>query len=190
MVGCHNWLNRHDSQSKLWEMVKDREGPACCSPWGHKDPDRTEWLKNNSQYSCLGNHTHRGTWRATVCGVTEVVQDLALSHHHSPLTDKLIQCNPHQNSSRLFLCLCININSKINAEKKLKILFPFLKEIKLLKTRTHFKTYLSAFKTCTWDNLVLTMRVLCVQSLSHVWLFVTSWTLACQTPLSIGFSRQ
>ena len=190
MVGCHNWLNRHDSQSKLWEMVKDREGPVCCSPWGHKDPDRTEWLKNNSQYSCLGNHMHRGTWRATVRGVTEVGQDLALSHHHSPLTDKLSQRNPHQNPSRLFFCVCININSKINAERKLKILFPFLKEIKLLKTRTHFKTYLSAFKTCTWDNLVLTMHVLCVQSLSHVWLFVTSWTLACQTPLSVGFSRQ
>ena len=26
--------------------------------------------------------------------------------------------------------------------------------------------------------------------LSHVWLFVTPWTVACQAPLSMGFSRQ
>ena len=25
---------------------------------------------------------------------------------------------------------------------------------------------------------------------SHVWLFVTPWTVACRTPLSMGFSRQ
>ena len=28
------------------------------------------------------------------------------------------------------------------------------------------------------------------QSLSCIWLFVTSWTVACQDPLSLGFSRQ
>ena len=28
------------------------------------------------------------------------------------------------------------------------------------------------------------------QLLSHVWLFVTPWTVACQAPLSMGFSRQ
>ena len=29
-----------------------------------------------------------------------------------------------------------------------------------------------------------------VQPLSHVWLFVTPWTVACQAPLSRGFPRQ
>ena len=29
-----------------------------------------------------------------------------------------------------------------------------------------------------------------VQSLSHVQLFVISWTVACQAPLSMGFPRQ
>jgi len=29
-----------------------------------------------------------------------------------------------------------------------------------------------------------------VKSLSHVWLFATSWTIACQAPPSMGFSRQ
>ena len=28
------------------------------------------------------------------------------------------------------------------------------------------------------------------QSLCHVWLFVTPWTVACQPPLSVGFLRQ
>ena len=30
----------------------------------------------------------------------------------------------------------------------------------------------------------------CVHALSHVWLFATPWTIAYQTPLSMGFSRQ
>ena len=37
------------SFSKLWEMVKSRE--ACCSPWGHKESDTTEWTELN--------HTHQ-----------------------------------------------------------------------------------------------------------------------------------
>ena len=27
--------------SNLWEMVKDREALACCSPWCHKELDMT-----------------------------------------------------------------------------------------------------------------------------------------------------
>ena len=36
------------SLSKLWEMVKDRKDWQCCSPWGHKELDRTERLNNNN----------------------------------------------------------------------------------------------------------------------------------------------
>ena len=37
------------SLSKLWEIVKDREGSLmCCSPWGHKKYDISEWLNNNN----------------------------------------------------------------------------------------------------------------------------------------------
>ena len=36
------------SLSKLWEMVKDGEGSlACCSPWGCKELEPTEQLKNS-----------------------------------------------------------------------------------------------------------------------------------------------
>ena len=35
--------------SKLWEIVKDRHGSlACCSPWGHKELDRTYQLNNKN----------------------------------------------------------------------------------------------------------------------------------------------
>ena len=30
---------------------------------------------------------------------------------------------------------------------------------------------------------------MCAQSLSHVQLLATLWTIACQAPLSVGFSR-
>ena len=32
--------------------------------------------------------------------------------------------------------------------------------------------------------------VIVVWSISHIWLFVTPWTVACQAPLSMGFSTQ
>ena len=46
MVGWHRWLNGH----KFELSPGDGEGQgslACCSPWGHKESDMTEWLKNN-----------------------------------------------------------------------------------------------------------------------------------------------
>ena len=39
MVGWHHWLNGH------WFGVGDRQGDlVCCSPWGYKGSDTTEWL--------------------------------------------------------------------------------------------------------------------------------------------------
>ena len=48
MVGRHLWLNGHEFEQALG----DREGQGslvCCSPWGCKESDTTEWLNNNSQ---------------------------------------------------------------------------------------------------------------------------------------------
>ena len=39
-------------------------------------------------------------------------------------------------------------------------------------------------------TVVNIMSVLCAESLSHVQLFATPWTVAHQAPLSMGFSRQ
>ena len=43
MVGWHHWLNEHESEQTLG--VDDGQGGlACCSPWGCKESDMTEWL--------------------------------------------------------------------------------------------------------------------------------------------------
>ena len=48
MVGWHHQLNNHESE----QVPGDGEGQgwlACCSPWGHKESDMTERLKNNNK---------------------------------------------------------------------------------------------------------------------------------------------
>ena len=45
----HEWLDgiiisMDMSLSKYRQLVMDREAWACCSPWGHKESDMTEWL--------------------------------------------------------------------------------------------------------------------------------------------------
>ena len=43
MVGWHQWLNGHEFDQTL--NVGDRQGGlACCSPWGHKESNRTQQL--------------------------------------------------------------------------------------------------------------------------------------------------
>ena len=37
------------SLSKLWEIVKEGQGSlACCSPWGYKEAEMIERLKNDN----------------------------------------------------------------------------------------------------------------------------------------------
>ena len=46
MVGWHHWLNGHESE----QAPGDGEGQkslACCSLWGRKELDTTEWLNSN-----------------------------------------------------------------------------------------------------------------------------------------------
>ena len=48
MVRCHHQLNGHEFEQTLG----DSEGQgslACCSPWGRKESDMTERLKNKQQ---------------------------------------------------------------------------------------------------------------------------------------------
>ena len=43
MVGWHQWFNGHEFEQALG--IGDGQGSlACCSPWGHKELVRTEWL--------------------------------------------------------------------------------------------------------------------------------------------------
>ena len=46
MVGWHHQLNEHEFEQA--PGVGEEQGClACCSPWGHKESDRTEQLSNN-----------------------------------------------------------------------------------------------------------------------------------------------
>ena len=41
------------SLSKLQELVKDKEGLACCSPWGGQESDTTEQLNKTTAIPCI-----------------------------------------------------------------------------------------------------------------------------------------
>ena len=47
--GQHHWCNEHELEQTLGDGEGHR-GLGCCSPWGHKDSDTTEWLNNNSHH--------------------------------------------------------------------------------------------------------------------------------------------
>ena len=52
MIGWHHWLNGHE----FGQTQGDGEGLAslaCCSPWGQKELDTTEWLNNNKNQALL-----------------------------------------------------------------------------------------------------------------------------------------
>ena len=45
MVGWHHQLSGHEFEQALGDG-EGQEGLACCSLWGHKESDVTEWLNN------------------------------------------------------------------------------------------------------------------------------------------------
>ena len=55
MVGWHHWLNGHEFKQSLGDG-EGQGGVACCSPWGHKESDTTEWLNNNNHVSKMTQH--------------------------------------------------------------------------------------------------------------------------------------
>ena len=46
MVGWHHWLNGHEFEQSP-EVGDGQGGLVCCSPWGHKESDMTEWTELN-----------------------------------------------------------------------------------------------------------------------------------------------
>ena len=57
MVGWHHRLNGHEFE----QAPGDDEGQgslACCSPWGHKESDATEWLNLSSKESACQCRRH------------------------------------------------------------------------------------------------------------------------------------
>ena len=47
MVGWHHVFNGHEFEQAPGDG-EGQGGLACCSPWGHKEPDTTEQLNNKS----------------------------------------------------------------------------------------------------------------------------------------------
>ena len=43
LVGWHHWLNRHEFEQAPGDG-EGQGGLVCCSPWDHKQSDKTEWL--------------------------------------------------------------------------------------------------------------------------------------------------
>ena len=46
MVGWHHWLDGHELEQAPWDG-EGQSSLACCSPWGLKELDMTEWLNNS-----------------------------------------------------------------------------------------------------------------------------------------------
>ena len=49
MVGLHHWLNGHEFEQAL--RNEGQGSLTCCSPWGPKESDTTEWLNNNNSFN-------------------------------------------------------------------------------------------------------------------------------------------
>ena len=84
----------------------------------------------------------------------------------------------------------LKLNMKENAHNHLSSPLPFL-IISFFATREFITSAI-----CSYNKMLLSLEKViacmsCVLScFSHVWLFETLWTVACQTPLSMGFSRE
>ena len=48
MVGWHHRLNGHGFEQTPGDG-EEQGSLVCCSPWGHKELDMTEWLNNNNR---------------------------------------------------------------------------------------------------------------------------------------------
>ena len=67
MIGWHHWLDGHEFEQALGDG-EGQGSPICCSPWGHKELDMTEWLNNNKIiYFLYRKYIHR-IW----CALTNI----------------------------------------------------------------------------------------------------------------------
>jgi len=69
MVGWHHQLNGHEFEQT--PGVGDGQGGlACCSRWGHKELDTTEWLNWTEPCNCLlqCHHTNMCYSKLAICG--------------------------------------------------------------------------------------------------------------------------
>ena len=83
MVGWHHWLDGHEFE-QIPGVGDGQGGLACCSPWGRKELDTTEWLNSNlymkpssSNWDSNPAKTHTGTWtHVLLTKITHLVSGL------------------------------------------------------------------------------------------------------------------
>ena len=103
MVGWHHWLDGHEFEQTLGDG--DGQGSlACCSPWGRKESDKTEQLKNwwfSNSPVWIWELDHKEGWAPKNWCFQTVVLEKTLE---SPLDCKEIQpIYPKGNQSWIFI---------------------------------------------------------------------------------------
>ena len=84
MLGWHHWLNEHEFEQALGDG-EGQGGLACCSPWGHKEPDTTEWLNNNNNNKGL------------LCSTGKYIQYPVISHNGEEYAKECIRMHTKPN---------------------------------------------------------------------------------------------
>ena len=133
MVGWHHRRDGHEFEKALG-VGERQQSLACCSSWGGKELDITEWL-NWTELYCI-------FWT-------------------KQMTEQK--------------CWIYEVKKKDNNN--------FFSEHNLKSTDCHY-LYMPTVLT------FLLQLGCCLVAKSYLTLFVTLWTVACQAPLSMGFSRQ
>ena len=116
MVGCHPWLNGHEFEEA--PGVGDGQGSlTCCSPWGRKELDTTEWLKWLTDCSIYKVKTNK-RWRIRNLRVSD------LNKSHSCFKEIVLeQLNSHmgkKNETRPLSHAIYKINLKCIIDLNIK----------------------------------------------------------------------
>ena len=104
MVGWHHQLNGHEFEQTRGDG-KGQGSLACCSPWGHKESDTTEWLNNNNG--------HLGGKKPLVLSAFESLQNMdygtrlaGFKPHSSHPPSDLGQLSSRFQFPHLCVCMC------------------------------------------------------------------------------------
>ena len=175
MVGWHHWHNGHESEQAPGD--DERQGSlVCCSPWGSKESDTTEWLnKKEPAYYCR------------CCGWSVYPQLTRLTNHERHGKPRM--CGSHLTLSP---GIWYELMAAAAAAKSLQSC-PTLCDPTdgsppgspvpgILQARTLEWVAISFSNARKWKVKV--------KLLSRVQLLATPWTAAYQAPPSMGFASQ
>ena len=174
MVGWHHWVDEFDHVPG----VGDGWGsPTCCSPWGLKESDMTEWL-NWTELLCANIRT-AVVFKCFLC--TSIMLSILhlFAHHNNPTKWEL---------------LLYFINEKNWGSERLSILS---KNIQLVKQQNAHQLQVGelqrpgSFHSITLYNAGHQGLICCCCCclVAKLWTLMTPWTVAHQVPLSMGFPR-